>query len=460
MRQLFAQTALLRTRQSILSILQPLSAFASAHHTALIWCLGIVYKFALDAMYVWAASPLYSYAGLTFSPSFFKYVVASAMYFILFALLPKRENDIACFLMHLQLAYTVAPMLSFYAFSGASSRYMLMVFLAVAIQACIVFAPAAERKPIHITGIKNYVTVALGVLGIFVLVVPVLYNGFAGIKAFDFRYIYEMRANAVYPPGFGYLQIWLTRAILPFALLTCLMKKRYVPAALCVAAQIIAYMESGTKFELFILVPILAIWLLSRTGHLLKLMYLGMTCICVLVLLSYQLDHVSGAAFGLNVSFIIGVRAIFHPADNKFNFYQYFSQHPKIHFSEGLLGKVFSLTDLYAGSVGQVSYAAEGGEFLAANMNTGYLGDSYAQMGLIGILSMAFLLALIVRALRTYNTPAAYPLLVSLFSIYFIILNDIALLTVLFTNGMLVAFLLVFIYLGKQEDSSNGIQRI
>lgn len=322
--------------QRLYSFFQRMEHFASAHHTALIWFFGILYKFALDAMYIWAASPLYSYASLPFAPSFLKYAAASVMYFILFVMLPKRENDIACSLMHLQLAYTVAPMLSFYALSDASSRYMLMVFFAVVIQVCIVFAPSADRKSVHIVGIKNYVTVALGVMSMFALIVPILYNGFAGTKALDFRYIYEMRANAVYPPGFGYIQSWLTRALFPFALLICLMKKRYILAALCVSAQIIAYMERGTKFELFILIPIIAIWLLSRTSHLLKLMYLGMICVCILVLLSYQLDHVSGTAFGLNVSFIIGVRAIFHPADNKFNFYQYFSQHHNCAHRRGL----------------------------------------------------------------------------------------------------------------------------
>lgn len=463
MRLLFMQTARLRTRQSICSVLHPLSAFASAHHTALIWCFGFLYKLALDAMYVWAASPQYSYAGLVYAPSFAKYVLAAGMYLVLFALLPKRENDTAAFLLHLQFVFTVAPMLSFYALSGGSSRYVLMVFLAAALQIWIVRRPAPARKQIHITGVESYVTVALGVLIIFTLVIPVLYNGFEGLKAFDLNYIYVMRANATYPPGFSYPLRWAANTILPFAFLVFLSQKRYGLTVLCTALQLVFYMEVGNKFILFILVPILVIYLLSRTGHLLKLLYLGFIGLCIAVVFGYRLDHTAtdGALHsGILLNAIIGVRAIFIPADSKFNFYEYFSQHPKICFSDGIIGKILSLTYPYAGSSGHVAFASVGGEFLRAEMNTGYLGEAYAQLGFLGILLMAVLLALILRALSGYNRNETFPIMTALFSVYIVILNDIALFTTLFTGGMLVAFLLIFIYFGKQEEASRGIQRI
>lgn len=436
------------------------SAFASAHHTALIWCFGILYKFALDAMYVWAASPLFSYAGLVYAPSFIKYAIAAGMYLILFALLPKRENDTAVFLLHLQFVFTVAPLLSFYALSGGSSRYILMVFLTVLLQIWIVCRPAPERKRIHITGIENYVTAALGVLILFTLAIPILYNGFEGLKAFDFSYIYTMRANAVYPPGFGYLLNWISRTILPFAFLMLLDRRRWGWAVLCAALQVLFYMETGSKFTLFIFVPVLAVWLLSRTNHLLKLLYVGFICLCVTVVFAYRLDR-TGGGLGIFLNTIIGIRAVFHPADNKFNFYEYFSRHPKIHFSDGIIGKMLSLTYPYAGSSGQVAFAAGGGTFLSSNSNTGYLGEAYAQLGFSGMLLMAALLGLILRGLAVYDRKETFPLITALFSIYMIILNDGALFTTLFTGGMLVAFLLVFIYFGKQqEDPSHGIQRL
>ena len=421
--------------------------------------LGVAYKFALDALYIWAASPQYNYAGLVYQPSAIKYIVSAILYGIIFATLPKAEHSIAAFLLHIQFLFTVAPMLSFYALSGGSSRYILMVFFCILLQTWIVRYPSREnREPIHIKGVQNYVTVMLGILTIFVIIIPIIYNGFAGLKAFDFQYIYSIREDAVYPPGFGYILGWIPSVILPFACLMFLRLKRYRSLILSVVLQIILYMETGSKFTLLILVPVILVYVLSKNQHPLKLMYVGFVFLCIGIVFLYQLDRLSENGFGVFANSLIAVRAIFHPADNKFNYYEYFSTHPYVFFSDGQVGKMFSLTYPYAGSIGQVSFAAEGGEFLSANMNTGYLGESYAQMGFLGMLLMAALLGWIVRGLGIYRTKDCFGVIASLFSVYFIILNDGALFTTLFTGGMLLAYVLVFIYFGRQqEDLQNGI---
>ena len=74
---------------------------------------------------------------------------------------------------------------------------------------------------------------------------------------------------------------------------------------------------------------------------------------------------------------------------------------------------------------------------------------------------MAALLGVIVRGLEVYNSRERFCILAGLFSTYFIILNDGALFTTLFTGGMLLAFALVFIYFGKQQEAfGHGIQRL
>lgn len=446
-----------------LDFLRKADAWASVYHTSLIWILGILYKFALDALYIWAASPMYAYAGLIYQPSSIKYILSAVMYLVLFAALPKAEHSTSSFLLHIQFLFTVAPLLCFYALSGGSTRYILMVFCCILLQAVLVrHKGKGSGRPIHIKGIQNYVTVALGVLTLFTIAIPIIYNGFEGLKAFDFQYIYTMRSNATYPPGFGYIKSWIPSTVLPFACLMFLHQKRFRLMALCVALQILLYMETGAKFTLFILVPVILVYFLSKTNHILKLMYVGFLLLCIGVVFLYQLDRITGGTLGIMSGSLIAVRAIFHPADNKFNYYEYFSHHPQVFFSDGMIGKMFSLTYPYAGSIGQVIYVSStGGEFMAANFNTGYLGEAYAQMGFLGMLLMAALLGLIVRSLGVYRAKWSFSIIAALFSVYFIILNDGALFTTLFTSGMLLAFLLVFIYFGKQqEDPHHGIQRL
>ena len=451
----------LQIRDTAVQLLTRLERFASVHETALFWGFGILYKFVLDALYVWVASPTYDYAGLVYTPDFLKYILASGMYLLLYAYMPKAEEDGVMFLLHLQFAFTVAPMLTFYAFSNGSSRYMLAVFLCILMETWILRRPTEPGKAVRIVGIRNYVTVFLGVLVLFSLAIPILYNGFAGLKAFDFNYIYEMRSSATYPPAFGYLLGWMTNVIIPFAYLLFLTRKKYLWASLAFAVEIIFYMETGQKFVLLILVPITVVYLLSRTCHLLKLLYAGLISLFLLMILAFRLDSVEWHGIGTQLSSLIAVRAVFHPADNKFNFYECFSQLPKLYFSDGQIGRMLGLTYPYRGSSGQVMYAFMGGEFLSANMNTGYLGESYAQMGFPGMFLMSALFAVVLRGVQSCSSKENFGIIVGLFSIFIIILNDGALFTVLFSSGMLLAYLLIFIYFsGTSEEKINGIQRL
>lgn len=439
----------------ICGMLQRIGKFAADHELVLLWCAGILYKLALDALYVWVASPLYGYGGLVYLPSFIKYVLSTVMYVLLFAYMPKNERSCAAVLLHIQFAYTIAPMLSFYAFGNGSNRYMLMVFICAVLEIFVIRSSRGQQKPVYISGVKNYATVLIGVLTIVALIIPVLYNGFAGLKSFDFRYIYEMRQNATYPPGFTYLFFWMGKAIIPFAVVLLLDRKRYGWALAAIAVQLLLYMECGNKYLLFILVPVLVVYFFAKSGHLIKLIYAGLSALYLLLIPAYRLDLAGGHSLGVQGSFYIAVRAIFHPADNKFGMYECFSQYPKLLFGDGMIGKLLGLTDLYVGSEGQILYAYGGGPFGEVNLNTGYLGEAYAQMGFPGMLLMSLLFAWILRAVESYNTKKTFCVLTAIFAMYLINLNDISLLTTLLSSGMAIVIVLIAVYFEKDKEGLN-----
>jgi len=446
-----------RAKEKVLNKSSAILQWVNNHKTLCFWLLGVFYRIALDLMYILVASVSFSYGGLIYAPNLFNYFMSMVLYFLIFGLLPKRESDTVGFLLHLQFALTVAPMLTFFALGNQSAKYMIMVAICVILQTLLTRGEIKESRACYIGGVKNYATIFGGVLLVVTIFIPFFYNGFTGLKAFNFSYIYEMRANAEYPMGFGYLLLWMTRTILPFAALLFLNKKKYLYFLAVLLIEILFYMLTGEKFILFILVPVVLIYFLSKTKHLIKLMYLGLGLVFVLVVFAYR--FLGTTTIGRWTSSLVAVRTIFHPADNKFNFYEFFSRFPKIYFSDGLIGKMFGITYPYAGSVGQVVYAYTGGAFLSANMNTGYLGESYAQLGFLGMLLMSSLLALVLRALRHYDGKERFPILVALFSVYIIILNDSALFTTLFSGGVIIAMLLLMIYFDKNKERTlNGIQ--
>ena len=324
--------------------------WAKVHSTMLFWLFGVLYKIVLDAVYVWAVNPQYAYAGMVLEPVSWKFLLSWIMYLTIFFLLPKREEEAIPFLLHLQFVYTVAPMLTFYAFANGSSKYILMVFICILIQVFMLKKPSLKENRIHIVGIRNYATVVLGILTAMAVVVPILYNGFAGLKAFDFEYIYEMRANATYPPGFSYLFNWVQKVIIPFALLCFIHKKKYVWSTICILLQTVFYMESGWKFTLLILFPIIAVYFLSKTGHLLKMMYWGLSAVLIFVLMCFLIDSCGSlSSIGNTLNALIPIRALFIPADIKFDFYECFQRLPHLYFRDGMIGKLFGLSNPFAG---------------------------------------------------------------------------------------------------------------
>lgn len=367
------------------------------------------------------------------------------------------------FLLHVQFVYTVCPLLTFFGISNGSAVYMLMVFVCIMLENWLVRSASRTTKPPHIKGIQNYTTVALGILVAFTLVIPVLYNGFAGLKAFNFQYIYEIRADATYPPGFGYIFNWIAKAVVPFGMLYFFHQKKYRWALLTGIIQVVFYMESGEKFILFVIFPLLAVYFLAKSRHLIKIMYSGLAILYLLILLMARMDIPQGASnsLGLLSLSIVGQRAIHGPAMNKFLYYSLFHDFPKILFSDGQIGSMLGLTYPYVAGSGQLVYAYSGGELGGSNSITGYLGESYAQLGFLGMLLMSLLFGWILRGLSSYKEKALFPVVASLFTMYVIILNDAPLFTILFSGGMLISYLLVFIYLSKDsEGESHGIQRL
>lgn len=439
------------------------------HEQALIWCFGILYKLCLDAAYALSVSPSAESMLRPYDPKLVKYLLAFLLYLILFAALPKRELDSVALVVHLQFVYSVAPLLTFYAFTNGSTRYILMVSACMLLEAAVIFRPLRVASPVRIKGIQSYVTVMLGVLILFAVIIPILYNGFAGLKAFDFKYIYEMRANASYPPGYGYLLNWMAKSIVPFGFLCFLHMRRYRWAVLMAALQIFFYMLTGNKFTLFILVPMVFIYFCVRTGHCMKLMYLGLSALCLFLVFAFRLDGIdtgTKAPWEL-MSFylvrLIGNRALFLPASIKTYYYEFFSTNPKIFFSDGQIGRMLGLTYPYKLHYGFVvdAYQHGAGQFGVSQANTGYLGEAYAQMGFAGMVLMSLLLALILRSMRVYDRKSAAPLLTALLAVYIIILNDGALLTTLLTGGLLVTYVLIFIYFDTiAKGADDGIQRL
>jgi len=136
-------------------------------------------------------------------------------------------------------------------------------------------------------------------------------------------------------------------------------------------------------------------------------------------------------------------RVLYVPAILKFQYYDFFSVNPKVFFADGIIGKLLGVDSPYQRSVAYtIAYEFFGVESMA---NTGYWGDAYANMGVLGVILFSIVLVLIVKyiEINTNNLNISFVISSTFFSFY--ILNDGALLTNLLTGGQFLLMIMLTI---------------
>lgn len=420
-----------------------------------VWILGIIYKFALDIAYILAAYPVYQYAELEYFPNSLKYVVSIVLYLFILYLLPKNEKSICAYFLHLQFIITIAPMLTYYALADKSTLYMLMVSSCVILQ-ILILRPHKDKKQklltvegIRLLKLKPYFTILLSLLVIISIVIPIIYNGFAGFKVFNLEYLYLLRDNYELPGLIGYVLTWTYYVIIPFGIVSMIKQKNLLTAVGLCAVQLLVYIISGNKSTYLIIPVLLVLYWTAKRGIVIRGFYLLMiggclfAAICGLFLATTRLKNITDT-FSLN---LFSVRFVFLPACNKFFYYEFFRKNAFTFFSDGQFGRLFSLGYPYRASIGQVIFSHYLGRPLgASNSVAGYLGESFAQAGFVGMASMSVLLGYIIRFVSLRCRGIAYPVQAACLAIFIIALNDNALFTTLLSSGLLLMVVLFFVF--------------
>lgn len=411
------------------------------------WILGILYKIILDLYYAFVVCIFWAGDGLTYNPSLINHLSTWVLYvFGYFMILQVKDNFIAVFL-HVQWILSIAPVLVFCAAQKDKSIiYGLAIILVLVVQ--VVFS--RKKKYVAISfgkgKLSNYVTIGLCIVVAVVWGIMALYNDFAGLKAFDFEYIYEMRSRLVFPPMFQYLVSWVTKAIIPWLFIIGLHKKNFFLVIYSVVFQILYFMLIGYKIIFLLMGVIFLAYFLGRWGMIKWGMYAGLTSVTLMGTLGGIIDRALHTRISVSVNALLGERTLFYPAMIKYQFYEFFSQYPNSVFADGLIGKLLSLTDLYKKRLGHIVYAYSRDGIFKSESNTGYLADSYAQAGIIGMLLIGILVIFVVRFFANYKDYIPTEILCSVLVCFAVILNDGAFFTSFLTGGIWLYMVFVIIY--------------
>ena len=411
--------------------------------------LSVCLKILMDIFYVTTVTDIFRYHYYQIEIDVIKYFFSWIVFIVILMLIPREENSLKAFFLHIQLIVMILPLLTIYAFTeGKSTQYLLIVVLTIVVECLILRKEKKAYQPIRLKGMKSYINVVMVLLIPACTVLLIAYGGFNGLSAFDVKRVYEIRGNASYPLVLSYLKMWMIYTIIPFYIVYCLEKKKYILSFLLVVNDLILYMVLAQKVIYLSLVVILSVYYASKTKHLVKVMYIGF-CILLFSLIVLNFFDARGVASTFTILLVafMGDRFLFGPALNKFIYFDIFSHYPKLYFSDGLIGRFMGSTNPYKYGPGQMTFAyIWNGRYGESNSCTGYLGDGYAQLGIIGVLGGGIILAFLIKYISQYQGKISYAILSATIAFYVISLNDTALHTVLMSCGLFVFLVLLAVY--------------
>jgi len=349
----------------------------------------------------------------------------------------------------LYFAFVILPLSSLYGLTDASATFFYAATGSFAI--LIVVTELLPKVKIPRPGCDF---VYLGLAAVFGMSVYVygwlMLTGGLGRFSIDLLSVYEVRSEYVQTlgPFLGYFVPWQANVINLLLLLYAVHRRRYGLAGLALVAQLILFGMTGHKS--FLLAPILSggVYFLWDRKHVLCWMLGGAA---LFILGSYIVFLVTGNH--LAPSLLIR-RLFFVPAANHLIYFDYFSQpdHPFVMLSNSILAPFISYP--YEMPVTRViSWAYWGRNF---GPNVGYLGDAYAHFGFMGMFLFSMILGLFLRVVDSVGSRLPSNLVAAVIATPAWALTNSALFTSLFTHGLILAAILLWLLRALEERRSRA----
>lgn len=404
------------------------------------------YKFLLDISVFTFIEKQYGYIGGVTDFNMLKFLVSNVYLAIIYLIMPKKSERPSHVFLQLHLIIMIIPMLSLYGVQNKPSLYIGMVVIMFVLQTLII----RSSKKIKLMKIKHSNKILLLLItsiSLFVYFSMIRANGLPSLRALNFFSVYEMRGSVVYPFLMNYLVHWQAKVINPLLITISYLNKKTKLLTFSMLLQIVLYLITAHKS--FILIPfaiIVVIKALDKYDFFKVAAYLSSLGI-VASLILYKVFNL------ILFPFIIIYRFLFLPAQIKYYYYDFFSNHSFIYFSEGLIGETFGLNSPYEMPThNMISSIYFGLPDSAAN--TGYLADAYSNGGFLGMLIITIILSFIFIIIDSLTVHIRKNLVIGM-SIFLIIgLNDLGLLTTLLTGGMI--FLILVLYLENESRLLTG----
>lgn len=382
----------------------------------LLFLAMLLFKFSLDLSYWLVLGRLDPHIYTAdFSP--LKYALGLIWCVVLFfGINHKKKDRASTFLLYLVYLLQIIPITTIYALGNDNSEYYNI--LCIAFLCCeMIVGHTNDRVILQRNGfISNVMCIGFAAAALMVVAYIVLTQGVPSLAALDIYDVYDLRASGSFQLNkyLNYIFEWMMKVLLPMAIAYSLVKKRYLTSILLCGVVFLMYLYSGHKTYLFCipLVFVCTIWAKRKNFYweFFTVAPGGMAALSLLLCVFPEEGTLLSNVYSLFIR-----RCLLVPANNKFNYFDYFSTRPKMGLGGIFPRWLINIPNYYE----NIPYSYEISEIYYGkpemNSNTGFLAEGYARFGHFGTLLILVLFALILRQVDKMQDRTSFALTVGIF---------------------------------------------
>lgn len=403
-----------------------------------LYILLFLYKTIIEISYVMLISKVYDYYGFILDFNLVKYMYSLLFFMLMLYFIPEEKSLIRYYVIIL-IVLIYIPSISYFSLSNQKNLF----FGYISISYFILILIVSNFGFTNFLRIKNskLLLYLIFTLYIFSLSIIIVKRGGIDSRAFSFDSIYSLRREDNISGILGYFINWDTKAFFPFFCAYFLFKKNKIGVLVVVLMQLLAYLSFGNKTFIVAIIASVGIYFLYKFKDLLKMYLIGMNGIACISLLSYFFNIFSF----LSNTFLF--RMVFVPTLIQYQYFDFFSTHEKLYFAEGVIGKIFQIPSAYPDAIASIISFIYRPELSTADTfsNTGFISDSFANLGIIGIVIITTLLAVVLLFIKANTIYIPKNIILSSSIVILFNLMDNSFLTTFLTSGLFWLILLFMI---------------
>jgi hypothetical protein len=396
----------------------------------------ILFRFILEAGYLYFVHTLYNYSGFILEFSALKFVESWILLVGLLFFAPCKLNKPSDFFIIIFLLGLIVPLLSLYALADQSRSTVYTVLMGY-----MIIDVLRKGRQIKLPLIKNglYLSLGLALAGTILVTAWFFLSGGVANFNLDLTKVYEFRrltGEMIHVGYMGYINSWATKIFGPFLLAYGLLKRNYALAAFVICLHVFWYGVTAHKSVLFYPLIIVFLWFYFQRTKALSLLPVGYVAVLISSLSCFFLfDYVLLASlFIRRVFYVIGLLT--------FDYYNFFRMNEYVYWSNSITSSIIDypyevkpplLIGMFRGTT--------------AHANNSFIATGYMHAGIVGVIFYSIIVGFLFKiadSIVSKNVPVWFITALMAIPMRSLLLSaDLP--TALLTQGVAMAMILAFL---------------